>query len=168
MWSPCCPRDPEGSSSLGKHLLKPLSVFVLDFWFILTSETSLSVLNASPRSDVFCTCLTPVCGLTSGFLCTVWAERKSWVCGGGNVFPVHGQPCLCSPGERLHQPGSPHSVTGAGDWGTDVSWLRKEVAANGRAVHTIKSLGAQIVWAVLICHSLPQRVMISASAHEIF
>ena len=81
MWSPCCPRDPEGSSSLGKHLLKPLSVFVLDFWFILTSETSLSVLNASPRSDVFCTCLTPVCGLTSGFLCTVWAERKSWDCG---------------------------------------------------------------------------------------
>ena len=67
-----------------------------------------------------------------------------------------------------HQPGSPHSVTGAGDWGTDVSWLRKEVAANGRAVHTIKSLGAQIVWAVLMCHSLPQRVMISASAHEIF
>ena len=91
MWSPCCPRDPEGSSSLGKHLLKPLSVFVLDFWFILTSETSLSILNTSPLSDVLCTRLTPVCGLTSGFLCTVWAERKSWVVGGMSSL------CTASP-----------------------------------------------------------------------
>ena len=34
----------------------------------------------------------------------------------------------------------------------------------GRAVHSIKDLGAQVVWAVVMCHGLPQRVMISASA----
>ena len=63
---------------------------------------------------------------------------------------------VSAPRERFCLPGSPRSVAGAGDWRTDVSWLRKEVAVNGGAVHTGENPGAQIVWAVSMAWSTPK------------